>query len=90
MITEGLAGFLSASSVPKSVSAETSTRSSLLVSSKIPTSVDACIPQVPDVHGLVPGSSELTSDNGRKSVVYQEPQEDEGSGISLSLTATAA
>jgi hypothetical protein len=39
----------------------------------------------------MPGPSELLSESRRKSIVYEEPQGGaESSGISLSLTATAA
>ncbi len=47
-------------------------------------------PAISDVQCLVSGSSKLIGDDGRKSVIYEESQGAERSGISLSRTAAAA
>jgi hypothetical protein len=77
-----------ARSVPKSVSAETTTRCSAWARSKIPL-VRSCVhAQLADVNGVVSGLVEFDRDRRRERVIDQGPHP--ASGSSRSRTASAA
>lgn len=87
--TEGNCSRRRASSVPKSVSAETMMRCSCCASKDL--IVAGCVkPVVADVRGVVSSRVELLSDDGRECVVNEKLHADAASGSSRSRTASAA
>ena len=95
MRTEGSAVLLSASSVPKSVSAETTTRPSRAARSKISPSVATCMPRSLTCSASWPDTRSASATTGERALPTRNREsegtsKDQTSGISRSLTASAA
>ena len=91
--TEGSAVSLNATIVPKSVSAETMVRPSLMAISKISSSVAACMPRSLTSRASCPAPTSTSATRGESALSMRNRKremEPQTSGISRSLTAFAA